>query len=329
MEQYKQYFSPIPAFLRRLAETPPMERLKGIGMNCGCEYTAFPRFQGLQVYSRFDHSLGVALLVWRFTGSEAQAAAGLLHDVATPVFAHVVDFLRGDHLTQEATEDGTREMIDASPALQAALHAQGLSTQDVCDYHRYPIADNDSPRLSADRLEYTLGNSVNYGFWTSRDAAACCNDLAVTENEEGQPELAFRTAEMGERFARVALRCAEIYVAGDDRLAMQLLAELLGRNIRTGVLTPDDLYTTEAQVIAKLCADPDGARQWADFRRLHRVVSRSAPGSTGIWRRVPAKKRFIDPLVQGRGRVSTLCAAFRLQKEEFLARPQTDWLGGE
>ena len=165
MEQYKQYFSPIPAFLRRLAETPPMERLKGIGMNCGCEYTAFPRFQGLQVYSRFDHSLGVALLVWRCTGSEAQAAAGLLHDVATPVFAHVVDFLRGDHLTQEATEDGTREMIDASPALQAALHAQGLSTQDVCDYHRYPIADNDSPRLSADRLEYTLGNSINYGFW--------------------------------------------------------------------------------------------------------------------------------------------------------------------
>lgn len=71
MEQYKQYFSPIPVFLRRLAETPPMERLKGIGMNCGCEYTAFPRFQGLQAYSRFDHSLGVALLVWRFTGSEA------------------------------------------------------------------------------------------------------------------------------------------------------------------------------------------------------------------------------------------------------------------
>ena len=326
MELYKAYFPQIPAFLSELAATPPMERLRGVGMNCGCEYTAFPRFQGLGPYSRFDHSLGVALLVWRFTESPAQAAAGLLHDVATPVFAHVVDFLHGDHMKQESTEDGTLERIADSPELQAALHRWGLTTEAVCDYHRYPIADNDSPQLSADRLEYTLGNSVNYGFWSARQAAECCGDLTVAENEQGQPELAFRTCAMGERFARVALRCAEVYISGEDRLAMQLLSELLAGAIRAGVLAPGDLNTTEDAVIAKLLADPRLARQWTEYRALHRIYVQPQPGAGGDWRRVPAKKRFIDPLVRGQGRVSALSPDFRAQKEEFLSRSQTEWL---
>lgn len=329
MELYRFYYPEIPEFLKELAATPPMERLKGVGMNCGCEYTAFPRFRGLAPYSRFDHSLGVALLVWRFTESPEQAAAGLLHDVATPVFAHVVDFLHGDHMKQESTEEGTLERIADSRALQAALRRWGLSTEAVCDYHRYPIADNDSPRLSADRLEYTLGNSVNYGFWSARQAADCCDDLTVAENEQGQPELAFRTRAMGEQSARVALRCAEVYVSGEDRLAMQLLSELLAQAIRTGVLTMGDLGTTEAAVIEKLCADAQLARQWVAYRALHRIYAQPEPGAGGDWRRVPSKKRFIDPLVQGMGRISALSPDFRAQKEEFLSRPQTEWLYAE
>ena len=30
----------------------------------------------------------------------------------------------------------------------------------MADYHIYPIADNDTPMLSADRLEYTLSNGL-------------------------------------------------------------------------------------------------------------------------------------------------------------------------
>ena len=73
-----------PGFLLEAAETPEMRRLQSIGMNCGCEYTAFPLFQRLrEPYSRFDHSVGVALIVWRFTSDVRQALAGLFHDIAT------------------------------------------------------------------------------------------------------------------------------------------------------------------------------------------------------------------------------------------------------
>lgn len=41
-ENWSLYHPEIPEFLRRLAETPPMARLRQVGMNCGCEYTSFP-----------------------------------------------------------------------------------------------------------------------------------------------------------------------------------------------------------------------------------------------------------------------------------------------
>ena len=83
---WRLYHEPFPAFLRLFAETPPMARLRNVGMNCGCEYTDFPLYRHTKPYSRFDHSVGVALILWHFTGSPLQAGAGLLHDIAAPWF---------------------------------------------------------------------------------------------------------------------------------------------------------------------------------------------------------------------------------------------------
>jgi HD superfamily phosphohydrolase len=329
MEHYRLYHNEIPGFLGECAAAPCLRRLKAVGMNCGCEYTSFPRFAGLQPYSRFDHSLGVALIVWRFTHDEQQATAGLLHDVATPVFAHVVDFLRGDYLVQESTEDGTRAIIEGDETLQRVLSAHGLVTDGVCDYHRYPIADNDSPRLSADRLEYTLGNLLNYRIRTIDEVKAFYADLSVGTNEDGAPELVFSDAELAEDFAFASLACSKIYVSDEDRYAMQMLSELLKDAIGLGVLTEADLYTTESEVIAKLLQNERTAAAWDRYRAYHVMRRAAAPEGEGQWRRIAAKKRYIDPLIRGVGRVSGYSDAFRTAKDAFLSDPQTDWICGE
>ena len=142
MDHFHIYHYGIPDFLRECIETPIVQRIKSIGMNCGCEYTSFPQFADIDSDSRYDHSIGVALIIWHFTHDRKQAIAGLLHDVASPVFAHVVDFMHGDYLTQESTEDGTEMLIAGSVELQAVLRKYEFTTDDVCDYHIYPIADN-------------------------------------------------------------------------------------------------------------------------------------------------------------------------------------------
>lgn len=320
------YSADCPETIGRLAAAPAMQRLRQVGMNCGCEYTAFPIFQRPGRYSRYRHSLGVALIVWRMTGDLRQAAAGLLHDIATPVFAHVIDFVKGDYLTQEATEAGTAARIAADGALMAALDAARLTLDDVADYHRYPVADNDSPRLSADRLEYTLGNILYYGFADESAVASVYDDLCVSEAEDGQPEICFTHPEPARLFADLALRCARLYVSPEDRYAMQRLAELVRKALAGGTLTEEALYRTEPEVIRLLSSSPLTAEDWRAFMALRAVRLTDTPEGCRMPRRIPAKKRCIDPLVRGLGRASRVFPDFGADLAAFRAESQQTWI---
>ena len=109
---YPVYVSSFPPWLRPWTAIPAMQRLKEIGMNCGLEYTRYPIYRHLtKPYSRYEHSVGTALIVWHFTQDQAQTIAALLHDLSTPVFAHVIDFLNEDHLTQESTEGDRKSVV--------------------------------------------------------------------------------------------------------------------------------------------------------------------------------------------------------------------------
>ena len=326
MEHLSLYHSELPPVLRAFSETPAMRRLSGIGMNCGCEYTSFPRFSRCATYSRYEHSLGVGLIVWHFTHDQAQAVSGLLHDISTPVFAHSVDFLNGDYLTQESTEQDTRAVILASKELVSVLQQFGLTVDAVCDYHQYPIADNDTPRLSADRLEYTLGNALNYGFAEWDTVKMLYSDLTVGENEQGQPELVFRSQNTALLFAETALACSKVYVSDEDRFSMEALARLLKDALRRCVICRADLLTTEAAVIRKLTADPVSAEAWQRFCRFGRLRISDRPEQTGNWYQVNAKKRYIDPLVLSQGRVTELFPAFKADLTAFLSQPFDRWL---
>ena len=328
MDLSSVYGSEIPDFLREASQTDALRRLRGVGMNCGCEYTDFPRFQNLRGYSRFDHSLGVACIVWQHTHDKAQAMSGLLHDISTPVFAHVVDFLKGDHLREEATEAGTEASIRASEELLAVLEKHGLTVDSVKDYHIYPIADNDSPKLSADRLEYSLGNMLNYRFAEFCTAKKLYSDICVGENEFGEPELMFVHAECAAEFADRALSCAMVYVSDEDRYGMQHLAELLRDALGAGVIGTDDLNGTEPEIIEKLTAEPSIAERWRRFCAMHTMEVSHEASRSGDWRKIFAKKRCIDPYVRGRGRVSELDAGFAAQLHAFRTQSQDYWVRG-
>lgn len=326
---WSMYHNEIPPFLREFSAAPCMARLKDVGMNCGCEYTRFPRFRDIGPYSRYDHSLGVALIVWHFTGDMKQALAGLFHDIGTPVFAHVVDFLNGDHLRQESTEAGTADRIAASPELCGLLKRYGLTVEQVADYHQYPIADNPSPALSADRLEYTLGNAWNYGFADIGQIRRFYEDLTVGEDEKGQPELMFRTPETAVAFTGAALQNSRVYVADEDRFAMQTLADVLKLALERGTLRRDELWSTEVPVIQKLAADPVCGPAWRRFCGYSRVLQSAERPKEGDWMRINAKKRWIDPLAQKMGRVSRWNTELREEIERFRSLEFSYWLQGE
>ena len=321
MNVFGFYCPEVPAFIEEFANTPAMQRLKDVGMNCGCEYTNFPLYRRIQPHSRYTHSIGTGLITWHFSHDVRASVAALLHDIATPAFSHTVDFLNGDYIRQESTEERTEAVIRNSAEICALLRMYGLGIDDVSDYHRYPIADNDSPRLSADRLEYSLSNMVNYGICSEERARSYYDDLFAAENEEGKPELTFKTAELAEEFAFNAVKCSRIYVAPEDRYSMQSLSEILSDAIACGIITRGDLYEDEQTVISLMRKNPDIWARWEHFRKLSSMVP--AENNLQGLRVIDAKRRFIDPLAFGRGRVRAWSPAYKAELEDFLT---TDFL---
>ena len=75
IREYFKILSPeFPEWLLEYIDTPEMQRISGISMNCGTDYTKI--FNIKQWYSNLDHSVGVALIIWHFTGDKKQTLSG-------------------------------------------------------------------------------------------------------------------------------------------------------------------------------------------------------------------------------------------------------------
>jgi len=323
------YHHEIPQFIKEFALTSPMQRLKDVGMNCGCEYTNFNYFTMKEEYSRYDHSIGVALIVWHFTGDKAQSIAGLLHDISTPVFAHVIDFLNEDYIKQESTEGDTKEIIEKSIEIQSLLKKYQLTTEDVCDYHIYPIADNHSPKLSADRLEYTLGNLYNYGFCDLDYIQKFYNNLVVDKNEDNDREIVFKDMSIANEFSLYAFQTFEIYVADEDRFSMQALADIMKFAIKNHIMTKHDLYKGEKEIINILENNEKTRELWKQFTMYSTIQTSENKPESGYWLKINAKKRYIDPYVKETGRISVLSKEVNDRIKQFNQKDFHYWISGK
>lgn len=324
------YTNKTPVLLAELANTPEMKRLTDIGMHCGCDYTNLPIYHQVRChYTRYMHSIGVANIVWHFTQDIKQAVAGLLHDISTPAFAHTIDFLNGDHLNQESTEEKTLHFIENSKEIMALLKKHAIKVEDVCDYQKYPIADNNTPMLSADRLEYTLGNGYIIYNEDLSEIQDIYNNLTVTKNENHIDELCFKSQATAKKFVDISLRNSYLYVTDEERLVMQYLADIIQLAISTSVLLFDDLFTTESNVISKLKRSNKTSKLWDTYTKISAVSTTDNRKSDVYCVNIPAKKRYIDPLVlteTSPKRISSIDNATKNKIDEFLNLDFDKWI---
>ncbi|BCJ99630.1 HD domain-containing protein [Anaerocolumna chitinilytica] len=324
------YTKEIPVLLKQLANTTEMQRLSDVGMHCGCEYANFPIYRKAGApYSRLKHSIGVSMIVWNFTHDIRQSIAGLFHDIATPVFAHTIDFLQGDHLVQESTEDKTLSIIENSKEITELLRLHHIDIADVSDYHKYPIADNDTPMLSADRLEYTLGNGFCVADCKVETLNRLYKDITILHNEHGIEELGFRTINAAKEFIEISLFNSHFFVSDEDRFSMEYLADIIRSAMNSGVIMQEDFYLTEKEVIKKLMKDKRLSKMWMNYTELSAVASSTEKPANRYCVNVSAKKRYIDPLVlinDSAKRLSELDNSIHENIQTFLNLDFDKWL---
>ena len=309
-EYYKILCPEFPNFLKKYIELPIMQRLSGIGLLCGTDWTSL--YKNRFFYSRLDHSVGVALIIWNFTKDKTQTIAGLLHDVSTTVFSHVSDFRKGDALTQTSTEEPTTKMILSDSALCKLLESDGIEPKDVVDYHIYPIADNEIPSLSADRLEYMYPSGLALdGSWTFEEIAKTYNDLIILKNEENKDELGFKTIEMAELYCKKFCMIGHILQLNENKLSLQLLSQIMSKAVELDVLQEEDFMTlSESKIIEKIeyfiskktlsLEEQKFATMYNTFRKMTKVehTNQKLPEDKYFCVSLKVKQRYINPLVK-------------------------------
>lgn len=310
LEKYYKILCPeFPAFLNKYIELPLLQRLKGIGLLCGTDWTSL--YKNRFFYSRLDHSIGVALIIWNFTGDKAQTLAGLLHDVSTSVFSHVSDFRKGDALTQTATEEQNTWIIKNDLKLLELLAEDGLAVEQVCDYHIYPVADNEIPQLSADRLEYMFPSGAALeGSWSLSEIEETYKDISVLINEDGKTELGFGTLEIALNYCKKFCMTGHILQLNENKLCLQMMGKIMNQSVALGLLHEDDFMNlSEKELLVKLEKefenhDDDKSiqlkRLYLTYRNMTEIEHTESDLSDKDYFCVSlkVKQRYINPLVK-------------------------------
>lgn len=303
---YFNILEPIfPEWLVEYINTGEMLKQQYISVTCGTIYTNL--FDNNFFYSSLDHSIAVALIIWHFTHNKKQTLSGLFHDIATPTFKHCVDFLNGDYMTQESTEDLTNKIISESKDIMKLLNRDNILLEEISDYHKYPIADNDTPKLSSDRLEYSLSNSfLVYNLLSIDEIKEIYNDVYIGEDENSIEELSFKTKSIARKFVKITSRLSVIYREDKTRYSMQFLADIIKKLSDDGKITQADLYSLKESEVIQIIENSLYKDVYTSWKNAKKVKTSDRKPKDVYYVNHSAKIRYINPLVNGQ-RISDIC----------------------
>ena len=146
-ELYGEY--ELEGVIAELIQTELFQRLKRIHQGGGI-FLVSPHID----HTRFEHSIGVMLLIKDLGGSIEAQIAGLIHDISHTAFSHLIDYVL--ELAEEDYHEKRYFELIKDSAISQQLHKYGFDLNDFEKLEAYPLLENPLPNLSADRIDYTL-----------------------------------------------------------------------------------------------------------------------------------------------------------------------------
>ena len=287
----------MPEFLIKYLSVPSLVRLKKIGYFCGMDYASKDVYDFPEVISRYDHSLTVALLTWKLTKNRIKTLAALFHDISTPCFSHVIDYMNKDYANQESTEEKTEEIIKSDEVLMEYLKQDHILVDDIIDFKRYSVVDIDRPKLCADRLDGIILTGL---YWTKSlnidDVSYILNDVMITRNETNEDEIAFKNKGIAKLVLKTSNLIDKYCSSKEDNYMMQLLSKITKLAIKKDIIKYEDLYyLTEDELFEKFMNSND--IEIINLIEIFQTISKKDIPETEL---PNLKARILNPLVNNR-----------------------------
>jgi hypothetical protein len=266
-----------------LVGCPTFQRLKGI-RQAGPSALAFP-FKNV---TRYEHSLGVFLLLRRLGADRREQVAGLLHDISHTAFSHAVDFVFSSE--EQDHHEQLKPLMLERPDIVGALGRLGYSPREFFDDSVYPLLEQPLPDLCADRLDYFLRDGLACGVVTPEAARRILDHTIARADRIILTDVAVAR----EAAALFEVMNRDWWASPTEAFIYNEFADALREGLRLGVLQLDDLMTEDDQVLAKL----DSAHSPLIDRTLAAIRHFRPEAAAGYAPRVVPKARWLDPLVR-------------------------------
>ena len=233
----------MPYFLAKYLYLPSLIRLKKISYFCGMDYASKDIYNFKELITRYDHSITTALLTYKLTNDKKATIAALFHDIATPCFSHVIDYMNKDYDKQESTEEYHTKILLKEKYLSYLLSQDNLNLEDIIDFKKYSIVDNERPKLCADRLDGIILTAIG---WTKnidlKDINNIIEDININKNENNEDEIAFNNKKIANKVIKIN-NCINKYChSKEDNYMMELLARITKYSIDKEYINYEELY---------------------------------------------------------------------------------------
>ncbi|MFS0780576.1 HD domain-containing protein [Bacillus sp. 1P06AnD] len=295
----------IEPVLEELVKCSAVQRLKKIHQG-GASYLVNRQWNG----TRYEHSVGVMLLIRQLGGTVEEQIAGLLHDVSHTAFSHVIDYVL-DEKDENYHEKIFNQVIEQSEIPDILAAYQLDYKQVLFDLSQWKLLEQPLPELCADRIDYTLRDMFTCGNISLREIQAFLTHLAIVDES-----IFIDNEEAGEWFVDTYYKeVIDYFLDPLNIFGSAVLSKTLKLAITKHIVNPSHFLGNDNEIIDRLYHSND-QEIIRLLNQLHEEVE-AIEDDQNFDYYMKQKERMIDPSVwtkQGLVKVSAISEKVRMQQ---------------
>lgn len=224
-----------PALIE-LINSKPLQRLKKIA-----QFGIPDEYYHKKNFSRYEHSIGVMLVLKRLGASEEEQIAGLLHDVSHTAFSHVIDWVVGSG-GREDYQDKQHKNFILNSEITVILKKYKYTPKSIAQYEDFGLLERSVPDLCADRVDYALREFPN------KIAKHCLTGLEANSNL-----IVFSDRTKAKLFAINYFHLQNTHWGGFEAVVRyRLFADVLQKALDLSLISFGDFWKYDAYILKRL-----------------------------------------------------------------------------
>ncbi|MDO8538399.1 MAG: HD domain-containing protein [archaeon] len=265
-----------------LINSHTIQRLKGIS-----QFGLPDELYHKKGFTRYDHSLGVTILISKLNGSLKEQIAGLMHDMSHTAFSHLIDLVWGDP-EKEDFQDSMYTKFLYSKEIVSILNKHTFDAKEFENLEDFSILEQHIPMLCADRVDYCLREIATDG--EKEKARELFSDLTTFNRI-----IHFKSEEKAFIFGKYFLNYNNKHW-GEKKAKTRytLFSEALREAIELKLLTKDDFFNLNEKTIIEILERNGNEKIKKIIQQLRTHNFEFVYGLN--------KKRYVDPLIYLNGK---------------------------